>query len=266
MCFKPHSEGWISLRSRWTRLCGGLSLLAATALSASAQNQNDAARNDIELLLSELSFGGVATEAADDVPSAPPTPTTETEPSRFGPHVSSASDRDPSAPVIEDKLQAAQPFRLPDAAEPAAATPQFEGSSSSEFGGGTTSARHDAPVSVDFHEVFTAGMSEEPVSDIVEPVSDIVHSDLSGRCSQGCGQHVRPVLPPPSSFLGYFRSRPCNASVWSGYEAEYHAQCPSYPDYLNGPTRPTRRCGRMAPAKICHGGPHCPACHPERCD
>ena len=259
MCVKPLPEGRISLGSRWTRLCGGLSLLAAFALPAFAQNdsaQNDSARADIELLLSELSFGGVASEAAEDAPIAPPA-VTEASPSDL--EVSSASDRGAAIPAVKDKLQAAEPFRLPNADKSAPPRPAPERSGSPESGQAMVSARPDVPVSVDFHEVFTAGMSEEPMA-------GVVHSDWSGRCSQGYGHHVRPVLPPPSSFLGYFRSRPCNASVWSGYEAEYHAQCPSHPDYLNGPSRPTRRCGGMATAKICHGGPHCPACHPERCD
>ena len=259
MCFMPQSEGWISLRSRWTRLCGGLSLLVAFAVPSFAQNDSgrtDSGRNDIELLLSELSFGGVATDAADDAPIAPPA-VTQASPSV--PEVPSASDRGAAIPAVKDKLQAAEPFRLPNADNSAPPRPALERSGSPESARVMASARPDVPVSVDFHEVFTAGVSEEPVA-------DVVHSDPSGRCSQGCGQHVRPVLPPPSSFLGYFRSRPCNASVWSGYEAEYHAQCPPYPDYLNGPSRPTRRCGGVATAEVCHGGPHCRACHPERCD
>ncbi|TWU65117.1 hypothetical protein [Crateriforma conspicua] len=44
----------------------------------------------------------------------------------------------------------------------------------------------------------------------------------SGQCGSAyqCTPHRKPTLPPPSTFQQVFHSRPANADLWAGYEAE----------------------------------------------
>jgi hypothetical protein len=47
---------------------------------------------------------------------------------------------------------------------------------------------------------------------------------ITGHCESSMPYRV-PVLPPPNSFHGYFRSNPCHFDVWANYPAEAAAAC-----------------------------------------
>jgi hypothetical protein len=210
------------------------------------------AQNDFDLLLSELSFGEAQTppdepqpddggaeatsqqtagDRADDTPQAAPTesaapaPRTESTP-QFGSvppappapaplrnrgAQSRRESQAPASPPESEPVQAARPLRFngsPAIPEPVR-VPEPEAEAS----------RAD----VDFEAVFAGHAG---------PHTDAVLRG-GGDCGGRCGTHHGPALPPPSTFLQYFRSQPCYAGVWAGYQHEYQMRCQSR-EHLHG--------------------------------
>jgi len=72
----------------------------------------------------------------------------------------------------------------------------------------------------------------------------------AGDCVSGQGTlpYRTPILPPPNSFHGHFRSNPCYFDLWENYPAEVAAACAHNREKL-APTKPTScaTCELVAP-------------------
>jgi len=99
-----------------------------------------------------------------------------------------------------------------------------------------------------------------------------------GRCEFGCGAmlgpgdvchlglsecrpHHPPTLPPPSSFLQYFRSRNSYSDVWAGYADETRHRWRNRSPYLHGTwmNPGCQGCGQILEPRG-HGGCQCESC------
>lgn len=275
--------------ARHSRFLRGFRSVVAPAVVCGLLASSAVAQNDIEMLLSELTFGqsdppgdGDGVESAAATPPSPP----PDEPPPLRDPSAADSPRSDANPQPE-KLQPAAPIRFPRPSdEPAAADEEADRPSKStrskpadskpadskpadskppRSGAGRSGSGEPVPSpapetatpeAVDFHQVFS-----DP--GIYGGEAALAH--VAGHPGAHPGQaaayrHAAPALPPPSTFLGYFRSRPCNAEVWAGFEDERYVRCQTYHKHLHG------QCDCFEPRQKLGSAAAHHRCCPDGCD
>lgn len=87
------------------------------------------------------------------------------------------------------------------------------------------------------------------------PCGEILDGCAVGHlCLPECRPHHAPKLPPPSTFLQYFRSRNSYSDVWAGYNDETRSRLRNRSPYLVGPQTCQSGCGACAHGACAAGG------------
>ncbi len=239
-----------------------------------------AAQNDFELLLNELTFGQAESpsdesppeevplsdepvtdplalqDADDDAELTGPEGPPDSEPPIDSPVLVPESETEapaaeaPATDAPAEPLQAAEPLQLSD--PPTVPEPVQEAPSDAP-------EAESPPAAVDFHQVFS-----EPGAYASDAVLGHSH-DVHHSASYGLPRQA-PVLPPPSSLLGYFRSQPCHSAVWAGYEYDRHAHCEHYHAHLHGRCKCFESRSKHSPELHSATASGCSKCGQHHCD
>ncbi len=168
------------------------------------------ADQDLDTLLGELTFGDSSRANAPSTPLLEQTPQADELVPLAPADQQLTNIQDPGSIVEPPSFEPIQDATLaPTSPLPEPVQPQLAG---------------EAPIN--FNQYFQAGG----------------HGDAcaAGNASAPCGTqaicrpHHAPSLPPPSTFLQYFRSDDCYSDVWNGFAAERQKRCEHCHKHIHG--------------------------------